>query len=431
MTCEVSVLLPINRGLPWLPVAVRDVLKQDVDGKLELICSWDGGTEADWLWLLELKEALGEGATVVEAAGGGEGRPAKAEEDWDSAAMAPLLSATEVAKSRRRPDTAVKIVRYADRRNRGQGAAMSLALAHAEGRFVAQMEADDARPRADALKTAVRAIAERGWDGACAEAFCFGSSVSPRMMAYCDWQNSLTEPTDLFRERFVEIPALHQTAVFPRAVVDAVLGDRGYRDGPAESDHGPDIDAPVDLWWWLSFFEKGFACGRVVGRAGKHQDAPGSASSNAPSASSGGPLTDPPADTFFGWRQHPGQRTRAQGRLALENLRRIKIHFLLRASKPVDAILVLSVGATLRAWTTDLRHRTDIPVLAREWRPPKKVVVAQGGAFPVDATRASHDDDKTPGKRLLRLWAYGDARVRARARAIAPDWLDDWDLFVA
>ena len=88
--------------------------------------------------------------------------------------------------------------------------------------------------------------------------------------AYCDWQNSLTRPAELASSRFVEIPALHQTGVFTReAIVTVLAATRGcYRDGPApfagdEGAVGATLDVPVDLWWWLEFFARGLACGRV------------------------------------------------------------------------------------------------------------------------------------------------------------------------
>ena len=88
--------------------------------------------------------------------------------------------------------------------------------------------------------------------------------------AYCDWQNNLTRPPELAANRFVEIPALHQTGVFTREAIVMVLAATGgcYRDGPAppfaqDGAVGAALDVPVDLWWWLEFFARGLACGRV------------------------------------------------------------------------------------------------------------------------------------------------------------------------
>ena len=116
-----------------------------------------------------------------------------------------------------------------------------------------------------------------------------------------------------------------------------------YRDGPwrqpaaagsepaaeggepaAEQVHGDGLDTPVDYWWWLAFFHAGKRCGKL-------DAAPG----------------EPP---LFGWRQHPRQHTRTHGRLSLANLRRIKVHFLLRRGGPADGrtrVIVLSTGGTL------------------------------------------------------------------------------------
>ena len=49
---ELSVLLPVYKAMPYLPVAVRDILKQDLgEGRaLELVCAWDGAAAEDWDW---------------------------------------------------------------------------------------------------------------------------------------------------------------------------------------------------------------------------------------------------------------------------------------------------------------------------------------------------------------------------------------------
>ena len=153
----------------------------------------------------------------------------------------------------------------------------------------------------------------------------------PGMGEYVTWQNSLLSPEEMAAGRFIEIPALHQTAIFRRAAVEEVLAASGgrYRDGPAATSAasavavsaasvsaaalsaapaavaapaaaaaaaGDALDTPVDLWWWLAFFDCGKRCGKLDG---------------------------PP---LLGWRQHPRQHTRTHGRLSLDNLRRVKVH---------------------------------------------------------------------------------------------------------
>ena len=424
----VSVVLPINNALPWLGVAVRDVLKQDLGGEgLELVCSWDGGSDADWRWLMDLAECLP--GSIVEEVDPPPG-PLKAAAAEDKAAplafTPPLEEKTKgfdnfsvsprEAANACRLEHSLKVVRYRDRANRGQGAAMSLALRRAceSSEFVAQMEADDARPRSDAFQKALFALNKNNWDAVCTESFCFGDVfVSQRMMAYCDWQNSLESPEDLRRDRFLEIPALHQTALFRKSVVTHLLGDEfRYRDGvSASTEEGDDLDTPVDLWWWLSFFEAGFKCGRVRGERRLHADLLGKKSF----------LTEPPASAFFGWRQHQRQRTRTQGRLSIDNLRRVKIHFLLRAFRPTSIILV-SVGATLEGWTHDLRQKSAIPVTPVTWRPSKRDPPPMPYFPPAIQPRETNQ---------LRIFAYGDANVRKRILHHVSDWRPDWDLFVA
>ncbi|KAJ1453652.1 hypothetical protein M885DRAFT_618849 [Pelagophyceae sp. CCMP2097] len=485
------VVLPVYKAMPYLAVAVRDVLKQDLQGqRLELVCSWDGAADEDWDWLVSLAAALGgERASVDEvaapatpaapaapaalqagdapAAAWAPGAPAwapaanpandaapRANEDEDhplfksdepAAPAAEALSPSEAAKSCR-PEHLLRVVRYADKANRGQGAAMSLALKRSQAPFVAQMESDDSRPRSDGLFLMLDALRKHeDWDGVACDAVCFGTHVSQRMAAYVDWQNSLTQPQHLSRERFVEIPALHQTALFRRAAVDATLAPtRGaYRDGrdlcaADAADHAAQLDTPVDLWWWLEFFDRGLRCGRVSSPLSTAAAAP---STNADAPSDAAATTDarhasdsPVAldGRFFGWRQHARQRTRQHGRLSLENLRKVKVHFLLRGDVKYGNAVVVSVGKTLDGYADELRAHPHAPesVHTVEWRPSKRIYPPFP---PVPAAllrrnmAAAAGDDKP----LLRLFAYGDARARARVKLHVPDWDDALDIFCA
>ena len=286
-----SVVLPVFDAMPYLTVAIRDVLRQEVEGGLELICAWDGGDVDAWEFLVEVAQRCGT-VEVVDApaapttsmppstanvpAWAPSQNPARSaaqrcgeHEDHPAIEKSPCepLSADAVAQACVSNNT-LRVVRYRDGLNRGQGAAMSLALARSTAPLIAQMEADDRRPNPRAFALMVNALRANGWDGCCSDARPFGATG--RMRAYCDWQNALTRPAELASSRFVEIPALHQTGVFTRAAVDAVLSATGgcYRDGPApfagdEGAVGATLDVPVDLWWWLEFFARGLACGRV------------------------------------------------------------------------------------------------------------------------------------------------------------------------
>lgn len=399
-------------------------MKQDLGGEsLELICSWDGGSTQDWKWLEAFVAALGpRGRVEVRAAAGdtsvnpaGETTVAAHELFEGTARDRTYPTVAEVADACR-AEHSVTVVRYVDGLNRGQGAAMSLGLTLSRAPIVAHMESDDVRPRSDALRHLVEALRNHhDWAAACTEAYCFGDVVSKNMMDYCDWQNSLVDPEQLAAERFVEIPALQQTSAVRREVVDALLGIKGmYRDGPRGDCR---LDTPVDLWWWLDFFDKGFRCGRVRGSKLNH-------AAHLPPGQTF--FFDPPPGTYFGWRQHATQRTRDHARLSLDNLRAIKIYFLLKAYPDRRRILVVSVGRTLENWVRDLRSALKsekAAVTGVEWRPTKRRV---DDGPPQQALRPS---DGSTG--LLRLWAYGSSKIRARLPVVVPDWDARSDVLVA
>ena len=155
------------------------------------------------------------------------------------------------------------------------------------------------------------------------------------------------------------------------------------------------------------------------------------------------------------------------------------MHFLLRAGGPAAGerrLLLISVGATLAGWVADLRSHpraAGMEVVAVEWKPGKAKLrggcgmdgvvsgardearqphergshsaaiscagtqssppIPQrpfegGGTLPRHARRATADGH---GTHTLRLWAFGNARVRERVRELVGDWIEGWDLFVA
>ena len=61
-----SVILPVYNAMPYLTVCIRDVLRQEVDGGLELICAWDGGDVDAWAFLVEVAQRCGR-VEVVDA----------------------------------------------------------------------------------------------------------------------------------------------------------------------------------------------------------------------------------------------------------------------------------------------------------------------------------------------------------------------------
>ena len=72
-----SVILPVYNAMPWLTVALRDMLKQQLPGgaSLEVLAAFDGGDDGSLGFLLALALPAGGGAQFTtagaRAAGGG------------------------------------------------------------------------------------------------------------------------------------------------------------------------------------------------------------------------------------------------------------------------------------------------------------------------------------------------------------------------
>jgi len=502
-----SVVLPVYNAMPWLPLAVRDMLKQDLGGGgLELICADDASRDGSLAFLRELAALLGDRAVVAdseaplvapqskrarvaapvtsEATGGAPstnpalvGMALRAAETADHPSFRDQEEPEDLRRLREHPVTAAQVaaacrpehrltvLRWADGVNRGQGAAMTACLSRVSTPFLAQMESDDEREDVHAFRKMLDHLrANDALDGVS----CLLKTVGwkrPGMERYVEWQNSCVSEHEMRTGRFIEQPALHQTAMFRTEVVREVTGGV-YRDGTSEDD---DLDVPVDMWWWLSFFHKQKRCAKV-------------------------------AESLFSWRQHPRQHTRTHGRLSIDNLRKIKVHFLLRQHGPAHgrAIEVWSVGKSLEEWHADLAAHPCAPasVTAVSWKPgmplpeawklpprPKKGKgrkgvhgasdagpglpsggrgeaggggsvgaagclggngVGEGGSESVGgaSVAAAADDDGVQGgtdasgeggqgQRPVRLFVFGMAKARKTVRSQIRDWDDALDWFVA
>jgi len=470
----ISVVLPVWNAMPWLPLTMRDLLRQTGRVALELCVANDASTDGSGEFLAALAAAMGDrgsveavhaaelGAAVPSAAAApasGEAASERAADREDDGAqtkttssaaepsakrcrslnpallmapreaeMTPMecggVPAAEAAIAARpltveavlrtaRPQHRLRVLSFADGVNRGQGAAMTLALHRSSHPLIGHMESDDERP-AHAFATLAAALAEHThWDGACCLTRCIGWD-RPGMRRYVDWQNRQCSPVAMRAARFVEIPCLHQAGLFRRAAVLAATDHRGaFRD---------DVQWAVDLHFWLSWFHARLTVGKV------------------------------PHELFL-WRQHPGQQTRSHGRLSIANLRKCKVHFLCRAGGPIHPprpssahpstcasvsceaaapVQVWGCGTTLTDWVADLRAAApSAMVTAVEWRPgdrlpedvPDRAAAAREGA----GAGAGAEEAAA----LVRLFAFSMDKPQARTRAAISDWDDELDLFVA
>lgn len=126
-------------------------------------------------------------------------------------------------------------IRVIQELNIGIAKALNTGLAHAQGRHIARMDADDishperfakqvayldAHPEIDALGTQTT----------------FNTTVerSSGMRWFTKWQNAILTPHDHYVKRFVDAPLAHPTVMFRRELVEQ---HGGYDTGPLPEDH--------------------------------------------------------------------------------------------------------------------------------------------------------------------------------------------------
>ena len=113
--------------------------------------------------------------------------------------------------------------------------ALNTGLVHAQGRYVARMDADDiSLPERLAKQVAhLQAHPEIGVSGTRTK---FHSTVheSRGMRAFVQWQNALITPHDHYVKRFVDAPLAHPTVMFRKELIERF---GGYSTGPLPEDH--------------------------------------------------------------------------------------------------------------------------------------------------------------------------------------------------
>lgn len=134
----------------------------------------------------------------------------------------------------------------------GLVAALNLGLREARAPLVARMDADDlAHPDRLSLQlAALEADPRLDVVGAAIESFRVDAPLGEGFRLFDAWQNRLLSHEEMARERFIDVPLTHPTALFRR---DKILALGGYRDMGWAEDY--------DLW--LRAFERGLRFGKL------------------------------------------------------------------------------------------------------------------------------------------------------------------------
>lgn len=166
-------------------------------------------------------------------------------------------------------------------------AALELAAAHARAPLLARMDGDDAMmPHRLEAQLHLLGCHPHLALVTCGVQHHPATPPGPGMEAYCHWLNSLNEPEDFRRERFIESPLAHPAVMMRR---DAYEAAGGYRDTPWAEDY--------DLW--LRMLEAGHAMARHP-------------------------------ETLLLWRDHPHRSSRRDGRYSPAQFMAAKAHYLVR-----------------------------------------------------------------------------------------------------
>ncbi len=135
--------------------------------------------------------------------------------------------------------------------HRGIVPALNDGLAAARGNYIARMDADDlCHPQRIEKQVAwLEARPDIGLTG-CGVEFGGDREKQAGYAAYVDWINTLSEPDEIARSRFVESPFAHPSVMFRRELVSAF---GAYRDGPF----------PEDYELWLRWMGAGVRMGKT------------------------------------------------------------------------------------------------------------------------------------------------------------------------
>ncbi len=168
----------------------------------------------------------------------------------------------------------------------GLVAALNAGLEDCRAPLVARMDADDiSHPRRLELQAKVLDVQPEIGVVSCLVRHFRWHRVGEGFRIYEAWLNSLTTPGEIARERFVESPVAHPSAMVRRVLLEGV---GGYRD----------FGGPEDYDLWLRLLERGVEIAKIE-------------------------------RFLYFWREHGDRLTRVDGRYSVENFLRCKARYLL------------------------------------------------------------------------------------------------------
>ncbi|MEJ2580828.1 MAG: glycosyltransferase [Acidobacteriota bacterium] len=260
-------------------------------------------------------------------------------------------------------------VNVVHRERSGLVEALNTGLELCKAPYIARMDADDiCHPRR--LELQVQDLEDMPWVGvmSCLVRHFPWHNVAEGYRQYEEWLNSLLIPESIHRERFVESPIPHPSAVVRRECYEDV---GGYHDEGWAEDY--------DLW--LRLFGAGVCFSKVE------------------------------AYLFF-WREHAERLTRVDGRYSVENFLRCKAKYLLEGPlADRERVIIWGAGQTGRRISKHLL-RGGAPVEAFVDIDPKKIgsTLRDKPIIEADELRA------TVGPKMTVLAAVGSRGARELIR---------------
>ncbi len=199
---------------------------------------------------------------------------------------------------------------------------LNTGLSYAKGEYIARMDADDfahperfekqyeflaANPEIDVLGTRVRYRGDQ--------------STNAGFSHYIEWNNQLLSHEEIFKNRFVESPLVHPSAMIRTSVIKK---HGGYLEGPF----------PEDYELWLRLLQKGIKFHKLN-------------------------------ENLLDWYDYPDRLSRTEDRYGLEAFYKLKTSYLIKWLKahfnPIPGVIICGAGKSVHSKSKWLEyHQIDI-----------------------------------------------------------------------